>query len=65
MNAYYIQIQRKQKTHHLPHLHDVILRNRTDNPRLILVPREVRDFGGVASVDELENKITHLRSLFM
>lgn len=33
-------------------LHDVVFWNRADNPRVVRVPREVRNLGGVTSVDE-------------
>ena len=37
---------------HLPDLHDVILGDRTDDPRMIRVPRKVADFRRVTAVDE-------------
>lgn len=37
---------------HLPHLHNVVLRHRTDDPGFIGVPGKVRDLGCVASVDK-------------
>lgn len=40
-------------SHHLPDLHDVVLRHRADDPGLVGVPREVRDLGCVSSMDEL------------
>lgn len=41
-------------THHLPDLHDVVLRHGADDPGFIGVPGEVRDLGCVAPVDELK-----------
>lgn len=34
------------------HLHDVVLGHGADDPRLVGVPAEVGDLGGVAAVDE-------------
>lgn len=41
-------------THHLPNLHDVVLRHGADDPGLTGVPGEVGDLGCVASMDELQ-----------
>ena len=42
--------------HHLPDLHDVVFRHRTDDPWLIGVPGEVRDLGCVTSMNELDER---------
>ena len=47
-----------QPSYHLPNLHNVVLRHRADDPGLVGVPREVRDLGCVASVDELVERRT-------
>jgi hypothetical protein len=44
----------RQRTDHLPHLHDVVLGHARHDPRLVLIPRKVADFGRVAAVDELQ-----------
>jgi hypothetical protein len=41
------------RAYHLPNLKNVVLGHRGDNPRVILVPREVADLRRVASVNEL------------
>lgn len=48
-------IQRKQviSAHHLPYLHDVILRHGANDPRLIGVPTKVRYLGSVSSMNKL------------
>lgn len=54
-----------QSSYHLPHLHDVVLWYRADDPRLVGVPREVGDLSCVSAVDELmRNRAgqVHLRS---
>lgn len=43
-----------QSSYHLPHLHDVVLWYRADDPRLVGVPREVWDLSRVSAVDELK-----------
>ena len=43
-------------SYHLPDLHNVVFRNRADDPGLVGVPGEVGDLGGVASMDELVDK---------
>lgn len=42
-----------QPSYHLPDLHNVVFRHRADDPGLVGVPGEVRDFGCVASMDKL------------
>ena len=49
-------VLRNQRTHHLPNLHDVVLRHRADHPGLVGVPGEVGDLGRVTSVDELQDR---------
>lgn len=39
--------------YHLPDLHDVVLRHACDDPRLVRVPRKVRDLWSVPAVDKL------------
>lgn len=43
--------------YHLPDLHDVVLRDGADDPRLNRVPGEVGDFGRVATMNELRGTI--------
>ena len=40
------------KKTHLPNLNDVVLGHRADYPRLIVVPRKVRDFRRVTAMYE-------------
>ncbi len=46
-----------------PHLHNIILRHRADDPGFIWIPREVRDLGRVSSMDEEEFRWSVLRVL--
>lgn len=41
------------RAYHLPHLHDVVLWHRTDDPWLIGVPGKVWDLSCVSAMDEL------------
>ena len=43
-------------TDHLPDLHVVVFGHGAHNPRLVRVPREVRDLRRVTSVNELQTK---------
>lgn len=45
---------RSQLSYHLPDLHNVVFRHRTDDPGLVGVPGEVWDLGCVASMDKLD-----------
>jgi len=49
---------------HLPDLHDVVFRHRTNNPRFILVPGKVGDLGRVAAMNEL-HKQTHIHAIIV
>ena len=39
---------------HLPHLHDVVFRHRTDDPRFIDIPRKIWDLCGMTTMNELK-----------
>lgn len=47
--------------HHLPDLHDVVLRDWADDPGFIGIPGEVGNLGCVATVDELMGKKVEIR----
>lgn len=47
--------------YHLPDLHDVVLGDGADHPRLDGVPGEVGDFGCVAAVNELVGTVGQTR----
>lgn len=45
--------------YHLPDLHDVVLRDGADHPRLNGVPGEVGDFGCVTTMNKLVGTVRH------
>lgn len=54
--------------YHLPDLHDVVLRDGADHPRLNGVPGEVGDFGCVTTVNKLVGTVSqtlqHIKAAF-
>ena len=47
----------------MPHLHNIVLADGADDPGIVGVPAEVRDLGGVATMDEEQLWGTVLRIL--